>query len=107
MRRYLGILAGVAALCAMSWAQASTPAPNTDQTQAPATVPVATPIPTPTPAANPVRVPQFPRFEFFGGGSYAEAGLFNSGHWAGLPGWDASLGLNLTRWLGIVVEDAG
>jgi hypothetical protein len=42
--------------------------------------------------------------ELFGGGSYAEAGLFNAGHWAGLPGWDASLGLNLTRWLGFVVD---
>ena len=112
MRKYLGVLAGVAALCVMSWAQAPTPAPTTDQaqapttdqSQAPASTPAATPIPTPTPTANPVRGPQFPRYEFFGGGSYAEAGLFNAGHWAGLPGWDASLGLNLTRWLGIVVE---
>jgi hypothetical protein len=42
--------------------------------------------------------------ELFVGGSYAEAGLFNAGHWAGLPGWDASLGLNLTNWLGFIVE---
>ena len=114
MRKYLGVVAGLAALCVMSWAQAPTPAPTTDQAQAPtpapttdqapASTPAATPIPTPTPTANPARGPQFPRFEFFGGGSYAEAGLFNAGHWAGLPGWDASLGLNLTRWLGIVVE---
>ena len=43
----------------------------------------------------------FPRFEFFVGGSYAEAGLFNAGHWAGLAGWDASLGVNLTHWIGV------
>jgi hypothetical protein len=42
--------------------------------------------------------------EVFVGGSYAEAGLFNAGHWAGLPGWDASLGLNLTQWVGFIVE---
>jgi hypothetical protein len=47
---------------------------------------------------------QYPRVEWFGGGSYAETGLFNAGHWAGLEGWDASLGLNATRWFGIVVE---
>ena len=46
----------------------------------------------------------YPRVELFGGGSYAEAGLFNAGHWAGLPGWDASLGLNATNWLGFVIE---
>jgi hypothetical protein len=51
-----------------------------------------------------VRARQYPRFELFAGGSYAEAGLFNAGHWAGLPGWDASLGLNPTSWLGCVVE---
>jgi hypothetical protein len=51
-----------------------------------------------------VPAPQYPRFEFFGGGSYAEAGLFNAGHWAGLEGWDASLGANATSWLGFVVE---
>ena len=47
---------------------------------------------------------QYPRVELFVGGSYAEAGLFNAGHWAGLPGWDASLGLNATHWLGFIVE---
>ena len=105
MRKYLGVLAGVAALCVMSWAQAPGQAPTTDQAQAPASVPAATPIPTPTTTTeNPARGPQFPRYEFFGGGSYAEAGLFNAGHWAGLPGWDASLDLNLTKWLGIVVD---
>ena len=101
MRKYLGVLAGVAALGVMTWAQVPTPAP------APATsaqVPAPSPAPIPTPPAIPARAPQFPRYEFFAGGSYAEAGLFNAGHWAGLPGWDASLGLNATSWLGIVVE---
>ena len=105
MRKYLGVLVGVAALCAISWAQAPTqvptPAPTTDQAPpAPETVP----IPTPTRTANPAPPIQFPRFELFAGGSYAEAGLFNAGHWAGLPGWDASLALNATSWLGFVVD---
>ena len=106
MRKYLGVLAGVAALCVTSWAQApaQAPAPAPDQVPAQAPVPAATPIPTPASTENPARAPQYPRFEFFGGGSYAEAGLFNAGHWAGLPGWDASLGLNATKWLGIVVD---
>src|SRR3981189_476607 len=95
----------MAALCVMSWAQAPTqaptPAPTTDQAPpAPETVP----IPTPTRTATPAPPIQFPRFELFAGGSYAEAGLFNAGHWAGLPGWDASLALNATSWLGFVVD---
>ena len=101
MRKYLGVLAGVAALCVMSWAQAPAQAPPD---QVPATTPLPSPAPIPTPPESPARTPQFPRFEFFGGGSYAEAGLFNAGHWAGLGGWDASLGANATRWLGIVVD---
>ncbi len=102
MRKYLGVLAG-AALCMMSWAQAPTPAPA--QTPAPTQAPAPEPaeIPTP-PKVSPAPARPFPRFEFFGGGSYAEAGLFNAGHWAGLYGWDASLGLNATHWLGLVVE---
>jgi len=108
VRKYLGVLASVAALCAISWAQAPTqaptPAPATDQVPAPAPAPETVPIPTPTRTANPAPPVQFPRFELFAGGSYAEAGLFNAGHWAGLPGWDASLALNATSWLGFVVE---
>jgi len=104
VRNYLGVLAGVAALGVMSWAQAPAPAHAPDQVPAPAQVPSPAPIPTPTPTGNPAPAPQYPRVEWFVGGSYAEAGLFNAGHWAGLPGWDASLGLNATRWLGIVVE---
>jgi len=104
VRKYVGVLAGVAALCAMSWAQAPTTAPA--QTPPPAQAPAPAPaeIPTPAPTTNPSPAPQFPRYELFGGGTYAEAGLFNAGHWAGLYGWDASLGLNATRWLGFVVE---
>ncbi len=108
MRKYLGVSVGVAALCVISWAQAptqaQTPAPTTNQAPAPAPAPETVPIPTPTRTATPAPAVQFPRFELFAGGSYAEAGLFNAGHWAGLPGWDASFSLNATRWLGFVVE---
>ena len=105
MRRYLGGLAGVAALCVMSWAQTPAPTPAPQQpapTQAPPTE--AVPIPT-TVSTNAIAaaVP-FPRLEFFAGGTYAEAGLFNAGHWAGLYGWDSSLSMNATHWLGFVVE---
>ena len=107
MRKYLGVLAGVAALCVMSWAQA--PTPTQTSAQAPAQTSAQTPAPEladiPARTANPAPpATQFPRVEFFAGGSYAEAGLFNAGHWAGLPGWDASLGLNATSWLGFIVE---
>ena len=108
MRKYLGVLAAAAALCAISWAQAPTqaptPAPTTDQAPAPAPAPETVPIPAPTRTANPAPPVQYPRFELFAGGSYAEAGLFNAGHWAGLPGWDASLALNATSWLGFLAE---
>jgi len=103
VRKYLGVLAGLAALCVMSWAQAPAQAPTPAQTPAQAPTPEATPIPTTTEKPAPPAA-QYPRIEIFGGGSYAEAGLFNAGHWAGLPGWDASLGLNAARWMGIVVE---
>src|SRR5208337_3588719 len=79
----------MAALCVMSWAQAPAPAPTPGQAPTPAQAPEPTPIPTPTPTANPVPAREYPRIEFFAGGSYAEAGFFNAGHWAGLPGWDA------------------
>lgn len=108
MRKHLGALAGVAALCAMSWSQA--PTPDSAQPPAPAQTPAAqTPAPAPAEIPTPpvaIRrpAPQYPRLELFGGGTYAEAGLFNAGHWAGLHGWDASLALNATPWLGLVVE---
>ncbi len=104
MRKYLGVMLGVAALCVMSWAQAPAPTPAPDQTPAQAPTPEATPIPTPAEKPTVPAAPSYPRMDLFLGGTYAEAGLFNAGHWAGLPGWDASLGLNATRWLGFVVE---
>jgi hypothetical protein len=90
----------MAALCVMTWAQA----PASPQTPDQAPVPPAAPIPTPAATANRPPVATYPRIEFFAGGSYAEAGLFNAGHWAGLPGWDASLGVNATNWIGILVD---
>jgi hypothetical protein len=110
VRKYLGVLFGAAALCAMSWAQApaQTPAPDQApaQTQPPAQAqpPEATPLPPSAPSKVVVPEAPFPRMELFAGGSYAEAGLFNAGHWAGLPGWDASWAVFLTRWLGFVVD---
>src|ERR1039457_881534 len=104
VRKYLGVLGGVAALCVMSWAQVPAPTPTPDQVPAQAPAPEPTPIPAPPPPASRVRAPQYPRFELFGGGTYAETGFFNAGHWAGLPGWDASLGANATSWLGFVLE---
>jgi len=106
VRKYLGVLAGVAALCVMSWAQfpAPTPTPTPAPDQVPAQAPAPEPAHIPIPTAKPAPASQFPRLELFGGGSYAEAGLFNAGHWAGLPGWDASLGANVTHWLGFIVE---
>ncbi|MGA2967280.1 MAG: hypothetical protein ABSD64_13805 [Terriglobales bacterium] len=110
MRKYLGVLAGVAALGAMTWAQAPVETPSPAQApateQAPARVPAPdlADIPAPTPKSKPEAPPQpLPRLELFVGGSYAKAGFFNAGHWAGLPGWDFSLGVNASRWLGFVV----
>ena len=107
VRKYLGVLAGVAALCVASWAQApAAPPPSPDQ--APPTQPRPLPLRQfrfrRVQSQAPIAPLRYPRFEFFVGGTYAEAGLFNAGHWAGLPGWDSSLGLNTTSWLGVVVE---
>lgn len=127
MRKCLGVLAVCAAVFVTSWAQdsapstapaaspaatpaqppaASTPASappattTTDQTQ------IAQPTKTPPPVkkATPVAAIQYPRFELFGGGSYAQTGFFNAGHWAGLAGWDASLAFNATHYVGLVVD---
>lgn len=105
MRKYLRVLVGVAALCVMSWAQATTPAPAQTPPDAPSQTPEAKPADIPAPTANQTAATRpYPRIELFLGGTYAEAGLFNAGHWAGLPGWDASLSLNATSWLGFIVE---
>jgi hypothetical protein len=105
VRKYLGVLAAVATLCVTSWAQtpAQAPAPAPPPPQAPAPTPAPVPE-TPAPATTPKPELNYSRIEFFAGGSYAEAGLFNAGHWAGLPGWDASLDLNATNWLGLLIE---
>jgi len=129
VRKYLGVLAGIAALCAVSWAQAPAQGETPDlasvqtlaQTQAPAAPPAQAPAQTPAPTAAQGQAPEaapipqsdlgkkitlvpFPRVEFFIGGTYAEAGFYNAGHWAGLPGWDSSLAFNLTHWIGFIVE---
>ncbi|MGA8774484.1 MAG: hypothetical protein WA618_06340 [Terriglobales bacterium] len=119
MRKYLGVLVAIAALCLMSWSQApdqtppstppttSTPAPDSGQTPPP------TPAPTPSPT-QPVPVstsvppakpgPQFPRLELFGGYSFAQAGFYNAGHWAQLNGWNGSFAINMVDHVGFVVD---
>jgi hypothetical protein len=123
VRKYPGVLVGALALCISSWAQTPTPdqtpapPPAATDAQTPATASPATPTPVPPApsetAAIPIATPvekaaapaiKYPRVELFAGGSYAEAGLFNAGHWAGLPGWDASLALNATHWLGFIID---
>lgn len=111
MRNYLGTLAAVAALGVATWAQAPAPSPSPAQTPPAAPSPApgsgeeTVPIPNPSKAPAAILPPtRYPRLELFAGGSYAEAGLFNAGHWAGLPGWDASLSLNATHWLGFVFD---
>ena len=81
MRRMLGVLAGVAALCVGSWAQ--------------------------LPGETPQPAPQFPRAELFGGYSYGMTESFNSGHIARPNGWNVSLGLNVAKWMGFVFEGNG
>jgi hypothetical protein len=95
----------------MSWAQAPAPSAPPDQTPpstpAPQTPVPATPAPqesTSLPPAHRANAPNFPRFELFGGYSYEQAGPYNAGHWAGLNGWDTSLGVNVVSWLGLVVQ---
>ena len=121
MRKCLGVLAGVVVLCVMSWAQdqPTTPAqaPASPSTSAPPAAPAPSKSPSatlptaPTPQEStsaPARKrpagPEYPRLEWFGGYSYAQAGFFNSGHWAGLNGWNASFTLNATHWFGLVVD---
>ncbi len=81
MRRTLGVLAGVAALCVVSWAQ--------------------------LPGENPQPAPQFPRAELFGGYAYGMTNSFNSGRVARPNGWNVSLGLNVAKWMGFVFEGSG
>ena len=81
MRKVLGVLAGVAALCVVSWAQ--------------------------LPGENPQPAPTYPRAELFGGYSYGMTQSFNSGHIARPNGWNVSLGLNVAEWMGFVFEGNG
>lgn len=121
MRKWFGVLAVTVALCAASWAQApdqtppSPPAPAPDSTQPPSSTqtppstPPQTQPSTPPQESSSVPVirkpgPQFPRLELFGGYTFAQAGFFNTGHWAQLNGWNASFAINLTNHVGFVVE---
>ena len=113
MRKCLGVLAGVAALSLLSWAQdaappsAPTPAPPAAQTPAaplPSAPTAQESASTPLPNEKPDLAPKYPRIEWYGGYSFAQAGFFNAGHWAQLNGWNASFGLNAASWLGLVVE---
>jgi hypothetical protein len=112
VRKCFGVWIAGAALCVMSWAQApapaAPPAPTPPSAPAPDAPLPSAPIPQDSssssiPAAHPA-VPKFPRFELFGGYSFAQAGPFNAGHWADLNGWNTSLGVNAASWLGLVVE---
>jgi hypothetical protein len=51
--------------------------------------------------------PSFSRFEIFGGYAYGRTDLFNSGDTARLNGWNASLGVNVAKWLGFVFDANG
>lgn len=121
MRKYLGVVAVLAALCVMALAQAPTQTPASDSAQAPPSgaqaapdaarapkAPPQTPASDQEPASIPApgkpKAPTFPRTELFGGYSFAQAGFFNAGHWAQLNGWDASLTLNGASWIGFVVD---
>jgi hypothetical protein len=79
----LGVWVGVAALCAVSWAQQ---------------LPGERPEPT---------VLAYPRAELFGGYSYGMTESFNSGHVARPNGLNVSLGLNVAKWMGFVFEGNG
>jgi opacity protein-like surface antigen len=81
VRRTLGVLAGVAALCVMSWAQ--------------------------LPGQNPQPAPAYPRAELMLGYSYGMTESFNAGHVARPNGWNVSLGINVAKWMGFVFEGNG
>jgi hypothetical protein len=81
VRRMLGLLAAVAALCVMSWAQ--------------------------LPGETPQPPPPYPRAELFGGYSYGMTESFNSGHIARPNGWNVSLGLNVAKWMAFVFDGNG
>ncbi len=84
MRKLLGVLCMLAALVAVSWAQEQVPGIDTRK--------------------QPLK---YPRAELFGGYSYGQTGLFNSGHVAHQNGWNGSLGLNVAKWMGFVFDASG
>jgi opacity protein-like surface antigen len=82
VRKTLGLVWTVAALCVMSWAQQ-------------------------LPGEAPETVLQYPRAELFGGYSYGYTDVFNSGLRAGLNGGDVALQLNVAKWMGFLFEGNG
>jgi hypothetical protein len=92
VRKYLGVLAGVVALMCDVVGAGSNSNSHSRSSSGAGTNPRANSdshshLQPPSQGGAPVSA-----LELFGGGTYAEAGFFNAGHWAGLPGWDASLG---------------
>jgi len=79
----------IAALCAISWAQ--------------------------IPGYNPPPNRQYPRLELYGGYTFANGDLFNSGDRVNLfgttapfrPGWNASLAFNAAKWMGFTFDASG
>jgi outer membrane protein with beta-barrel domain len=87
VRKTLGLVCTVAALCVMSWAQQPEDAP--------------------LPGEAPVVAPQYPRAELFLGPSYGYTDVFNAGIRANLYGGHAQLQLNVAKWMGFVFEGSG
>ena len=81
MIRTLGVLAAVTVLCLGSWAQ--------------------------LPGEKTQVGPQYPRASLTGSYSYGMTQSFNSGHIARPNGWNASLDLNVAKWMGFVFEGGG
>jgi hypothetical protein len=117
VRKHLGVAVSAAVFSVLLLAQVSaqTQPPAQAPAQPPAQgqgseqtsqsqTPEATPLPNAPTGPAVKAVPEYPRIELFGGGTYGLTGFFNAGHWAGLYGWDASLGANATPWLGFLVE---
>ena len=87
MRKFLAVVCAMTAIAAVSWAQ--------------------------IPGYKTPEAAQYPRAELFGGYSYGYTDLFNSGYRANLygdsgkPGWNASFGFNVAKWMGFVFDASG
>ena len=68
------------------------------------TVPSAAPIQLPLRAVDRRAAAQYPRLELFAGGTMPRPVFSTLDTGPGLRGWDASLGLNVTSWIGVVVD---